>query len=101
MSALVLALGAGAIAGLLAFRWALRAAPLLVGAARVLTPLGFALFGFLPAVAIRAGLLPQTGTTVLGALVYFLVFGVITNVILNGAMARASPNPSLERSRER
>ena len=102
------------VPGVLALQLAIRRAPLFNGAKRVLVPLAFTLYGYLPAVAITAGLAPQSAATALAAFAFFLISSVGFNVILHGAFAQAraterseqdttrgtSPNTSLERTRE-
>jgi hypothetical protein len=100
--------------GVLALQLAIRRAPSFDGAKRVLLPLAFTIYGYLPAVVITAGLAPQSAATALAAFAFFLMFSAGANVILHGAIAHAraaerseqdtvrgtSPNTSLERTRE-
>ena len=55
----------------------------------VLVPLAMCLYGVLPAILIRGGLIGNTGLRTVLALTYFIGFSVISTVALNGARARA------------
>jgi hypothetical protein len=59
---------------------------------RTLVPLCFTVFGFLPAIVLRLGLFETTGPLVLFAIGYFVVFGVVATVALNGKVSRAEAN---------
>ncbi len=58
----------------------------------VLLPLAVSLYGVLPAILIRAGLISNSGVRSLAAVAYFVVFSVIATVVLTGARARAEQN---------
>ena len=102
------------IPGFLALQLVIRRAPSFDRTKRVLVPLAFTLYGYLPAVVITAGLVPQSAATALAAFAFFLIFSAGFNVILHGAFAQVraaercepdttrgtSPNNSLERTRE-
>jgi hypothetical protein len=72
-----------------AFQWAIRRAPLFDGVRRVLVPLAFTLFGYLPAVAIMVGLAPQSAATALAAFAFFLILSGAFNVLMHGAIGQA------------
>ena len=97
----IVLLALGLLVGLVAFRRTLRRVPSYARLARALVPSAFCLFGFVPAILVRSGLAPWSSSTVAAAIIYFIVFSVVVTVSMNGAIARASPNTSLERTRDR
>ena len=102
------------VPGVLAFQLAIRRVPSFDGVKRVLVPLAFTLYGYLPTVVLTAGLAPQSAATALAAFAFF-IFCAGANVILHGALAQARaterseqgttrptpPNNSPERTLER
>ena len=97
----LLLLALGLIGGLMGCRHAMRKAAIYGKLGRALVPLAFCIFGFVPAILIRAGIAPWSSYTVAAAILYFIVFSVVVTVAMNGAIARSSPNTSLERTRGR
>jgi hypothetical protein len=55
----------------------------------VVVPLAVCLYGVLPAILIRGGLIENSGLRTVLAMTYFIGFSVISTVALNGARARA------------
>ena len=99
-TAFLVLLACALVGAIVAFRWAIRRVGGWSRLRRALTPIAFCLFGFVPAVLIKAGLVPWSAPTVIAAVIYFIAFSVAATVALNGAIARSSPNTSLERTRE-
>jgi hypothetical protein len=77
------------VPGVFALRWAIRRELLFDVVKRVLVPVAFTLYGYLPAVSITAGLVPQSAGTALAAFAFFLMFSVGFNVILHAKIAQA------------
>jgi hypothetical protein len=55
----------------------------------VAVPLAVSLYGFLPAIFIRGGIIENSGLRSLVALAFFLGFSVISTVAVTGARSRA------------
>ncbi|MFO1394510.1 MAG: hypothetical protein U1F09_12170 [Steroidobacteraceae bacterium] len=55
----------------------------------VVVPLAMCIYGLLPAILIRAGLVEKSVLRTVLALTFFIAFSVISTVALNGARARA------------
>lgn len=85
----MLLLAVGAAFGLVLFWGSMRRIVLWPRGWRILVPLAFAVFGFLPAMVLRLGLFETTGPLVLFAIGYFVIFGVVAPVALNGKVSRA------------
>jgi hypothetical protein len=79
----------GAALGLVLLRASMKRIVLWSRVWRTLAPGGFALFGFLPAIVMRLGLIETTAPLVLVAIAYFLVFTIVAQVALDGKVSRA------------
>ena len=84
----MLSLVSGAALGLVLLWISLRRITRWSSTLKTLVPLGFCVFGFVPAIVLRIGLFETTGTLVLVAMGYFIVFGVVATVALNGKVSR-------------
>lgn len=110
----VILLCAATAPGLLALQLTRRRLHSFDSAKRVLAPVVFTLYGYLPSAAIAAGLAPQSAPTALAAFGFFVLFGVSANVAIHSALIRlrfehqgeqavepaVSPDSSLERMRD-
>ena len=62
----------------------------------VVVPFAVSLYGFLPAILIRAGIVENSGLRSLLALAFFIGFSVISTVAVTGARSRAEHKRDLQ-----
>jgi hypothetical protein len=79
---------AAAVLGLMLLSVSLRRVPLWSPTWRMLVPIGFSLFGLGPFIVLRLGILAPTGPRAVIALGYFLLFTIVSTVLLTGKASR-------------
>lgn len=79
----------GAALGLMILRTSLRRIPAWSNMSKIIAPLGFSLFGLTPLGLLRLGVLDATGSVAVVSAGYFLVFTIVSTVLLAGRASRA------------